>query len=327
MPLDDPRGLESPRYGSWPLLPGVTASGYRARMSQASGFIIVNKPVGATSFSMVALVRRLTGVRRVGHAGTLDPLASGVLPVAVGHATRLIEYLDDEWKTYAAGVRFGIETDTYDAAGEVTATADASAVTRERIEAALPAFIGDIEQTPPVYSALKVAGKPLYRYAREGADVAVAARVVHVESIGLRSYADAVAEIEVRCGKGTYIRSLAHDLGRALGCGAHLASLVRTRSGGFGMGDAWTPEQLTAEAADDRLEDVLLAADRAVERRPAAIFGEPHSRDIVSGRDVSFESPADASICRAYTESGDFLGVLTRVAERAWHPEKVVPGS
>ncbi len=209
-----------------------------------SGFIIVNKPTGATSFSMVSLVRRLTGVRRVGHAGTLDPLASGVLPVAVGHATRFIEYLDDELKTYRARVRFGIETDTYDAEGEVTAESDPSGVTAERIVAALVAFTGDIEQTPPRYSALKVAGKPLYRYAREGADVVVASRVVHVHAVVLESYADGVARIEVRCGKGTYIRSIAHDLGRALGCGAHLAALERTSTGGFDIGDAWTPERL-----------------------------------------------------------------------------------
>ncbi len=289
-----------------------------------SGFIIVNKPTGATSFSMVSLVRRLTGVRRVGHAGTLDPLASGVLPVAVGHATRFIEYLDDELKTYRAGVRFGIETDTYDAEGEVTAESDASAVTAERIEAALVAFAGAIEQTPPLYSALKVAGKPLYRYAREGADVAVASRVVHVAAIELESYADGVARIEVRCGKGTYIRSIAYDLGRALGCGAHLAALERTSTGGFDIGDAWTPEQLAELAAEDRLGEALLALDRAVERRPAAILGDAHSLDVVSGRDVSFETRSNAELCRAYSAGGDFLGVLKRAGAAGWHPEKVV---
>jgi tRNA pseudouridine55 synthase len=247
-----------------------------------------------------------------------------VLPVAVGHATRLIEYLDDEHKTYRAGVRFGIETDTYDAEGQVTATADASAVTSDSIESALPAFVGDIEQRPPLYSALKVAGKPLYRYAREGADVAVAARTVHVERITLRSYGYGTAEIEVVCGKGTYIRSLAHDLGRALGCGAHLASLVRTSSGGFGIEHAWAPEQLTALAAEDRLEEAMLAADRAVERRPAAIFAEEHSRDISRGRDITFEARSGAELCRAYSDGGDFLGVLKRMGPGAWHPEKVV---
>jgi tRNA pseudouridine55 synthase len=290
------------------------------------GFIIVNKPSGATSFSMVALLRRLTGVRRVGHAGTLDPLASGVLPVAIGHATRLIEYLDDELKSYRATVRFGVTTDTYDAEGQVLATADASQVSAEPIEAALAAFAGDIWQTPPLYSALKVAGKPLYRYAREGADVAVAARVVHVESIRLLDYSGEMAEIEVRCGKGTYIRSLAHDLGGELGCGAHLSALVRTSTGGFGMDDARSLEQLAALAAEDRLEEALLAPDRAVERRPAAILAEAHSLDAVCGRDIGFDAAAEVAVCRAYSVEGEFLGVLKRADGPLWHPEKMVRG-
>ena len=295
-------------------------------MTARDGFIIVNKPSGATSFSMVALVRRLTGVRRAGHAGTLDPLASGVLPVAIGHATRLIEYLDDELKTYRATVRLGVTTDTYDAEGEVVATGDASGVTAERIEAALGAFVGDIRQTPPLYSALKVAGKPLYRYAREGTEIEVAARVVHVERIGLLAYSDGAAGIEVRCGKGTYIRSLAHDLGGALGCGGHLAALVRTSTGGFGIDDARPPDQLTALAAEDRLEEALLAPDRAVERRPAAILAEAHTLDAVCGRDIRFEADANVGICRAYSVQGDFLGVLKRAAGPFWHPEKMVRG-
>lgn len=289
-----------------------------------SGFLIISKPSGATSFSMVSLVRRLTGVRRVGHAGTLDPLASGVLPVAVGRATRLIEYLDDEWKTYVARVRFGIATDTYDAEGETTSKSDPSALSEAQVRAALLAFVGDIEQTPPLYSALKVAGQPMYRYAREGAAVAVAARTVHVESIELRSFGGGEAEVEVVCGKGTYIRSLAHDLGQRLGCGAHLAALFRTSTGGFGIEDAHTPGELAAATADGRLEELLLAPDRAVERRPAAIFAAEHSLDVACGRDVEFDARPEADLCRAYSSEGVFLGVLRRQAASAWHPEKMV---
>ncbi len=292
-----------------------------------SGFIIVDKPTGATSFSMVSLVRRLTGVRRVGHAGTLDPLASGVLPVAFGPATRLIEYLDDELKVYRATVRFGAATDTYDAEGRVTATADASGVTAARVEAALAAFAGDIEQTPPLYSAIKVAGKPLYRYAREGAEIEVAPRVVHVERIELLACEGESAEIEVHCGKGTYIRSIAHDLGAALGCGAHLAALERTRSGGFGIDEAQAPDALVELAGEGRLDEAVLAADRAVERRPAAILGAERSADTLSGREVEFEAAAGIELCRAYSLEGSFLGVLTRVGGPRWHPEKVVPGA
>jgi tRNA pseudouridine55 synthase len=293
-------------------------------VSAVNGFIVVDKPTGVTSFAMVALVRRLTKVRRVGHAGTLDPRASGVLPVAVGQATRFIEYMDDAPKTYVARVRFGEATDTYDAEGEVTERGDASSVDAEGIRAVLAEFTGDVSQTPPLYSALKVAGKPLYRYAREGRDVAVAARTVHIESIEMRSFQDGVAELEVRCGKGTYIRSLAHDLGQRLGCPAHLAALARTSSGGFGLSDAHAPAQLEALAAEERLDEVLLAVDRAVERREAAIFEAVHSADVRAGRDVVLDPQAGGGICRAYSSEGEFLGVLRASGDGAWHPEKVV---
>jgi tRNA pseudouridine55 synthase len=289
------------------------------------GFLIIDKPPGVTSFSMVALVRRLTGVRRVGHAGTLDPMASGVLPVAVGQAARFIEYMDDELKSYVARVRFGAATDTYDAEGQVTSTGDASGVDAAAVEAALGAFVGRIEQTPPVYSALKVSGKPLYRYAREGAAVAVASRMVYVERAALLSFDAGEAEIEVRCGKGTYIRSIAHDLGQRLGCGAHLSALRRTATGGFTLADARPPDELRALAEEDRLDEALLAPDRAVERRPAAILDRDHSVDLRCGRDVALGPAVGASICRAYSTEGEFLGVLRQGEEWLWHPEKVVP--
>jgi tRNA pseudouridine55 synthase len=293
-------------------------------VSGINGFIVIDKPTGVTSFAMVALMRRLTKVRRVGHAGTLDPLASGVLPIAVGQATRFIEYMDDAPKTYVARVRFGEATDTYDAEGEVTERGDASSVDADALRAVLGEFTGDISQTPPLYSALKVAGKPLYRYAREGRDVAVAARTVRVESIEMRSFQEGVAELEVTCGKGTYIRSLAHDVGRRLGCPAHLAALARTRSGGFGLGDAHTPAELEALAAEGRLEEALLAIDRAVERRPAAIFEAAHSADVRAGRDVVLDARSSGGICRAYSSEGWFLGVLRASDKGGWHPEKVV---
>ncbi|MHB8375911.1 MAG: tRNA pseudouridine(55) synthase TruB [Dehalococcoidia bacterium] len=293
-------------------------------MSERAGFLIVDKPPGVTSFSIVSLVRRLTGVRRVGHAGTLDPLASGVLPVAVGQAARLIEYLDDDWKAYTAVVRFGASTTTYDAEGETTATGDASDVTTAGVRAALAAFVGDIEQVPPAYSAIKLAGKPLYRYAREGADVTPAPRRVHIERIELLRFGDGEATITVLCGKGTYIRSLAHDLGARLGCGAHLAALRRTRSGGFTLEDVHAPDELIAAAAEDALDGLLLAPDRAVERRPAAIFGPANARAIAAGRDIALGAGAAAAICRAYTSDGAFVGVLGHRHDGLWHPEKVL---
>jgi tRNA pseudouridine55 synthase len=298
-------------------------------MAAPAGFIVLDKPTGVTSFSMVALVRRLAGVRRVGHAGTLDPLASGVLPVAVGAATRLIEYTDDETKAYVARIRFGETTDTYDADGQAVARADASNLRPEDIEAALPAFVGRIEQAPPKYSAIKLAGKPLYHYAREGIDLAPVPRTVEIESIELRSFENSVAEVEVRCGKGTYIRSLAHDLGVRLGCGAHLAALIRTRSAGFALDDAHAPEELAALAAEGALDDAILAPDRALERRRAVIIGAGHAIDVAAGRPVTLEPHPGArplavgEICRAYDAGGRFLAVLAEAGSGVVRPRKV----
>jgi tRNA pseudouridine55 synthase len=289
-----------------------------------AGFLIVDKPSGVTSFSMVALVRRLTGVRRVGHAGTLDPLASGVLPVAVGYATRFIEYLDDAPKTYEATLRLGAATTTYDAEGEVTATGDASGVTEEAFRDVLRRFVGEVRQTPPRYSAIKLAGKPLYRYAREGLEVDAEPRTVRIDRIELRRFEPRLAEISVVCGKGTYIRSLAHDAGEALGCHAHLAALRRTSSGGFGIELAHTPNEIAAAAADWRLDGLLLAPDRAVERRPAAIFEAATARRIRAGNDIELAGESAASLCRAYTSDGDFVGMLEARGGGLWHPEKVV---
>jgi len=290
-----------------------------------AGFLIVDKPSGRTSFSVVSLVRRLTGVRRVGHVGTLDPLATGVLPVAIGSATRLIEYMDDDAKTYVATVRFGATTDTYDAEGDVVARADASGLTARAVESALSSFVGEIEQAPPAFSAIKVAGKPLYRYAREGAGVAIEVRRVRIDAARLCSF-DAAAEqatIEVECGRGTYIRSLAHDLGKALGCGAHLAALRRTRSGGFGIADAWNVAAIESAAREGVLDELLLACDRPVERQPAAMLAGTRQADVARGRTLVLGGPAGAELCRAYSAEGSFLGMLRHLGEGRWHPEKV----
>ena len=289
-----------------------------------NGFVIIDKPRGITSFAMVALVRRLSGVRRVGHAGTLDPLATGVLPVAIGQAARFIEYTDGAPKTYRALVRFGVATETYDAEGAVTAEIDASGITADDVEAALPAFVGEIQQVPPAYSAIKVQGRPLYRYARSGESVEVQARKVRIERVELLSFGGGVAEIEVTCGKGTYIRSLAHDLGQALGVGGHLAALQRTASGGFSLLDARTPPELESAAAAGAFEDLLLSPDRAVERRPAAILAEAHADDVRHGREVHFRADGAIDLVRAYSIGGDFLGVLKATSEAVWHPAKVL---
>lgn len=195
------------------------------------GFLNIYKPVGMTSHDVVAFLRRITKIKQIGHTGTLDPFAEGVLPVCVGKATRLIEYLDDD-KEYIATVQFGASTTTYDVEGEKTFISEKK-ITAEEID--LRPFQGEIEQLPPIYSAIKVKGKKLYEYAREGKDVEIQPRKVTIEKIELKSFNENLqqAQILIKCSKGTYIRSIAHDLGQYLGVGAHLVKLIRTQAGKF----------------------------------------------------------------------------------------------
>lgn len=195
------------------------------------GFLNIYKPIGMTSHDVVAVLRRVTKIRQIGHTGTLDPFAQGVLPICIGKATRLIEYLPDD-KEYLATVQFGSATTTYDIEGEKTFTSDKK-ISATDID--LKPFEGEIEQLPPIYSAIKVNGKKLYEYAREGKEVEIKPRKVTIEKIELKSFDEQTqqAEILIKCSKGTYIRSIAHDLGQNLGVGAHLIKLIRTQAGKF----------------------------------------------------------------------------------------------
>ena len=195
------------------------------------GFINVNKPSGMTSHDVVSVLRKLLNIKKIGHTGTLDPMANGVLPIAVGDATRLIEYLSDD-KEYIATVKFGESTDTYDKEGNITFQSD-KIVEKNELEDALCQFRGEIFQKPPIYSALKKNGKKLYEYAREGKDVEIEARKVVIEKLELISFENNIAELKIKCSKGTYIRSIANDLGEVLSCGAHLIGLTRTIAGDF----------------------------------------------------------------------------------------------
>lgn len=197
------------------------------------GFLNVYKPVGMTSHDVVSKLRKLTNIKQIGHTGTLDPFAEGVLPVCIGKATRLIEFLEDD-KEYLATVQFGVSTTTYDREGEVIYTSDKKLVS-EDVKNALKTFEGEISQLPPIYSAIKVKGKKLYEYARSGQEVEIKPRKVTIENIELKSFDEKLqqAEILIKCSKGTYIRSIANDLGQKLECGAHLIKLVRTQAGRF----------------------------------------------------------------------------------------------
>lgn len=197
------------------------------------GFLNVYKPKGMTSHDVVYRMRKVTKIKQIGHTGTLDPFAEGVLPICIGKSTRLIEYLEDD-KEYLASVKFGVSTDTYDLDGRTVEVSDKK-VSETEICAFLESFKGEITQMPPIYSAIKVNGKKLYEYARAGQDVKIEPRKVFIERIDLKSFdcENQIAEILIKCSKGTYIRSIAHDLGQMTGCGAHLIKLVRTQAGKF----------------------------------------------------------------------------------------------
>ena len=203
------------------------------QQEQLFGFLNVYKPKGMTSHDVVSCMRRVTKVKQIGHTGTLDPFAEGVLPICIGKATRLIEYLADD-KEYLATVKFGATTDSYDLDGAVVKTSNKK-VSEQDILDLLPSFRGAISQMPPIYSAIKVKGKKLYEYARSGEEVKIEPRQVFIEKLEMKNFdeVEQTAEILVKCSKGTYIRSIAHDLGEMAGCGAHLIKLVRTQAGKF----------------------------------------------------------------------------------------------
>lgn len=218
------------------------------------GFLNIYKPKGKTSHDVVAILRRITKVKQIGHTGTLDPFAEGVLPICIGKATRLIEYLKDD-KAYVATIQFGSATDTYDLEGETTKTSDLIP-SLDEIEAKLDDFRGEIEQTPPIYSAIKVNGKKLYEYARAGEQVEVKTRKVCISELKLLEYNQETRTLElyIACSKGTYIRSIANDLGEKLGCFGHLIKLVRVQAGDFVVEDAIKLEDLqTKEDVEKQL--------------------------------------------------------------------------
>ena len=217
----------------------------RTENASLFGFLNIYKPKGLTSHDVVARLRKITKVRQIGHTGTLDPFATGVLPICIGKATRLIEYLDDD-KEYLATVQFGKNTATYDLEGEITATFDKK-VTEEDVKNTLKDFEGEISQIPPIYSARKVNGKKLYDYARQGQDIEIKPRKVTISKIELKEFdkTSQSAKITVACSKGTYIRSIAYDLGAKLGCGGYLTALERTTAGKFQVNTAIKLEDLT----------------------------------------------------------------------------------
>ena len=289
--------------------------GRRRRGRRVNGILVLDKPAGMTSNQALQTVKRLYFAAKAGHTGSLDPLATGVLPLCFGEATKFSQYLLDADKAYESTTVLGVATSTGDAEGEVRASVDASELTRDRVERALDAFRGEIEQVPSMYSALKRDGQPLYKLARQGQEVERQARTVVVKKLELRDFRPgerAEADIYLECSKGTYVRSLAEDLGAALGCGGHVSALRRTRSGPFGIGDSVSLATLEALKANDELakmDALVLPADAALGGLPLVQVSESGGFYIRQGQPVQVPNAPCDGMVRVALESGEFLGV------------------
>ncbi len=273
-----------------------------------NGFIILDKPAGITSFIGGAIVRRVTKEKKTGHTGTLDPMATGVLPVAVGNATRFIELLPSHDKGYRASFRLGTTTDTLDITGKVLTTSD-NIPDEEAVKNAIAHFNGEIEQLPPMYSAIKKDGKRLYELARQGIEVEREKRIVTIYSCDFVSFLNGEYTIDVKCSKGTYIRSLISDIGEMLGCGAVMTALRRTLSNGFSIDDAHTEDEL--KSAED-ISAFVIPVDKALEAYPAIKVSEAQAKRFRNGGELDSQrlhTRLVPSLYRVYSPEGSFLGL------------------
>jgi len=273
-----------------------------------SGVLPVEKGAGVTSFQVVTYLRRLLEVPKVGHGGTLDPEATGVLPILIGEATKLTPYLAEMDKEYLATVRLGVSTTTQDLTGSVVETRAVPDVDRAAIEEVLSRFVGVIEQVPPMYSALRRGGRRLYELAREGITVEREPRPVRVHGIALETVALPELRMRIRCGKGTYVRTLAADVGTALGCGGALSALIRTRVGPYALESAVSWTELSQPPARDALRARILPSDSALAALPAVHLDESRTGMFVHGQTVSVPGGPEGHV-RVYSVTGHCLGV------------------
>ncbi len=301
------------------------------------GVLVVSKPAGPTSHDIIDTIRRLTGVRRVGHGGTLDPFAMGVLPVFIGRATRMVDYHRGDSKAYRASVVFGASSSTDDIDGEMT-PGEVPVPDQAAVEAVLGSFRGEIEQVPPDHSAVHVKGKRAYELARGGEKPELAARSVVIHALDLIGWDTAdpekpMAELDVHCSAGTYIRSIARDLGQQLGCGAYLGALTRTASGPFRLDDAHSLEHVRAELAAGNLESLLLSPDAGLDHIPMVRIPDKDREAIARGQIIrvrgAVSGPLDpaavlenADLVRVLDERGS-LAAMAHVTKGRLYPDKV----
>lgn len=272
-----------------------------------SGVLLLDKPLGFSSNQALQKVKWLFSAAKAGHTGTLDPLATGLLPICLGEATKFAQFVTDADKTYLATIKLGATTTTGDAEGEVLTTAPVH-VSDAAFALACKQFLGEINQTPPMYSALKHEGKALYEYARAGIDIERKTRTVHISSIVVHALEGEVATITVRCSKGTYIRTLAEDIGAALGCGAHLVGLRRTETAGYVLSQAVTIEQIEALTPENR-DTLLLPVDTAIEALPKVVLDTDAAYFLMQGQPVWLAGKIPGGDLRLYDAHHQFLGL------------------
>ena len=292
-----------------------------------SGVLVVDKPVGMTSHDVVQVIRNGTGLRRAGHTGTLDPRASGVLVVLVGPAVRLSEFVSASDKRYQAIIRLGSTTDTFDADGKLTQPAQPVNVTEQQFEKVLATFVGEIEQIPPPYSAVKVQGRKAYEMAREGEEVELAPRKITVHHLEVLEWAPPEVVIDVHCSSGTYVRSLANDLGAALGCGAYLVGLRRTKSGRFSLREAAPLRKLQEAFHAGNWYQYLIPAAEALAEWPSIELSPDDVENVRHGHRVKAAPDAQPGLVRGVSTQGELVALMELVTgetgEPEWQPKKV----
>lgn len=287
----------------------------RNKGRNVSGIVLLDKPLGITSNRALQIVKRLYNANKAGHTGSLDPLATGLLPLCLGEATKVSGFLLDADKSYLATIKLGVKTASADAEGDIIETRPVENYSNKQINAAIENFIGDIEQIPPMHSALKVDGQPLYKLAHQGQVIERKARPVHIFEINVLRYESDEIDIDVRCSKGTYIRTLAEDIGEELGCGAHLSALRRTASGPFDIEECVTLdelEQLTQNAAEegyDEADNLLIPSEDALEDWESIDLSADAAFYLCRGQAVMVPNAPTSGLVRLFSEEKGFLGI------------------
>jgi tRNA pseudouridine55 synthase len=286
-----------------------------------NGLLVIDKPAGMTSHDVVGILRRITGERSIGHLGTLDPMATGVLPLLLGKFTRLAQYFSSAEKSYDGTIRFGFATDTYDAEGEPAGPDSQPALTLDLVQAAASRFHGEIQQTPPPFSAKKIAGTPAYKLAREGKPVELNAVAVHIQSFEIVSLDGAEASFTMTISAGGYVRSVAHELGQVLGCGAHLSSLCRTQAGVFTLAEAHTLDELSPLTGNLEALERLCLHPRSLLPEMPSVTGDALSLGrLHNGAQANLPEFSRAPLVKVFAGQHELVGIAKRVAGTLFQP-------